>query len=502
MLYWTPPFASPDEPAHWDRAWAISEGQLVAAIESGKVGAELPRSLGRLVEAYDGGLAFQPGRRFAQGTFARAAGIQLEPTDRERVDFRNTAQSLFALYLPQAAACRLGRAVGARPLWIFHGARLANFVAATALLGWAISRSPRGRWFLAGLALSPMAAALRASLSADALAFAIAAAFLATVAALAETEGPLAGRLDLLPLLLTGVALGLSKPVYAPLLATLLLIPGDRLPGRRRSWLALPLGLALAGLAASLTIAVRIGGRMRFDVPVDSPAQLAFALHRPLATLGTLANDLLVHAPRYAAQALGHKLGWLDTPLPRVAVVTLGLGLALLAALEIGGRPREPGSRARLVVSLVAATGGALAIELAQWIETTPLAAPGVEGVQGRYFLPLLPLAILIARPEPNGGARRSQLRAAFVVGIALLSGVAAILALERRYYGGSVPVGASPSPGGHAALIRLSACTESVSSSSSSPASPAPRRASPWLPARARRRWCSSSATASASRT
>lgn len=353
------------------------------------------------------------------------------------MDFRNTAQLPFALYLPQAAACRLGRALGARPLWIFHAARLINFLAATALLGWAIARTPRGRWLLAGIALSPMAAALRASLSADALALAVAAAFLAAVAALAESEAPLAGRPELFSLLLASVALGLSKPVYAPLLAALLLIPGDRLPGRRRTWLALPLGLALAGLAASLAIAARIGGRMRFDVAIDSRRQLALALQHPLDALGTLASDLVVHAPRYVAQALGHKLGWLDAPLPRVAVVTLGLGLVLLAALEIGSGPREPRARARLVATLAAAMGGALAIELAQWIETTPLGAPGVEGVQGRYFLPLLPLCLLIARPEPNRGTRWSRLRAATVAGIAALSGIAAVLALEGRYFRG-----------------------------------------------------------------
>ena len=72
-------------------------------------------------------------------------------------------------YLPQAAGIGLGRLVGAPPLTCFYLARLANLLAAIALLFFAIRLAPFGKQLFVLLALLPMTMFELASVSCDAL---------------------------------------------------------------------------------------------------------------------------------------------------------------------------------------------------------------------------------------------------------------------------------------------------------------------------------------------
>ena len=57
---------------------------------------------------------------------------------------------------------------------------------------------------------------------------------------------------------------------------------------------------------------------------------------------------------------------------------------------------------------LAVAAGVALLIETAMYLTGTPLGADYIQGTQGRYFLPVLPLVLLALSPARGGvGAQR-----------------------------------------------------------------------------------------------
>lgn len=56
---------------------------------------------------------------------------------------------------------------------------------------------------------------------------------------------------------------------------------------------------------------------------------------------------------------------------------------------------------------LAVAAGTVLLIETAMYLTGTPLGADYVQGTQGRYFLPILPLALLAIMPESGVKAAR-----------------------------------------------------------------------------------------------
>jgi len=449
LVFVTPPFGTPDEPAHLFRAWAISQGDLVGERVRGAgghyaaEGAAIPAGVARLRDVATAAGTQPVAHPLTGEALARAYAVALDAEHPQFVDFRNSLQLPVALYLPQALGCAAARLAGMPPLAGLYLARLLNLAASTAILLWALARLPAHRWWLVAVAFSPMLLSLRASLSADALNFAFASAFLAEVAALARSSTEPAGG-DRARLFLLAAALGCMKVTYLPLILLLFLVPAlRRPPGRWRT--ALP-AIGLATLCAAAHLATLAPTQLRLDVPVDSPAQLQRLLHEPFAVLAILLRDLAVHAPRFLAEALGNKLGWLDVPLAPVALVVLSLAFALLIWAEAAGCARPP--RRDLALILGSAFAVALLVELALWLQWTPLGDPGVQGVQGRYFLPLaLPFIWSIggvgceATPS-RAGARPTQREraAAIAAGAALtatfVSAGAAISGL-LAFYGG-----------------------------------------------------------------
>jgi hypothetical protein len=82
---------------------------------------------------------------------------------------------------------------------------------------------------------------------------------------------------------------------------------------------------------------------------------------------------------------------------------------------------------------MLAATAAA-AVIASQYVIFTPYGADSVEGVQGRYFLPLVPVAALaLGRPRRDGPPRALPwLLAAWTVLVLALT----LRAVLRRYYG------------------------------------------------------------------
>ena len=178
----------------------------------------------------------------------------------------------------------------------------------------------------------------------------------------------------------------------------------------------------------------RAVGSVRYGAAVDAGRQIRHALLHPFDFLQVLANDYLIHGSWYLAQFVG-QLGWLDTRLPMAFLLTyLGVLLALLLAdagpgLEV--RPRQRWLAASLTFAAMAL------ISASQYAAWTPLGARAIEGIQGRYFIPLAPAAMWIFH------SRALVERAAFrnpgplLAGFSLLSFGISLWALVTRFYPG-----------------------------------------------------------------
>ncbi|HEX7193215.1 MAG TPA: DUF2142 domain-containing protein [Thermoanaerobaculia bacterium] len=347
----TPPFQVPDEIAHYYRACAIAHGGFWPPVLNDHGYTAVPIGDRELISNRD--TPFVPERAFVKYP------VVFSPLP----------------FLPQALGCAIGDALHLRPLFSFYLARLLNLVCALALVY--LAARIAAPWLVITPALLPMSLFLFGSFSPDALTIAMT--FLATSLALAGSPWVIAAA----------AALALCKPAY-------LLVPLLVFAARRRTgWIAL--AVIVAGAFVS-TLFIKTSWAP-FRPGVDERGQISFTMHHPLLAGRTLAADLLRHGADRVEQLAG-RLGLLNVPIPKFAIVTsvlLLLGVAIFAGVRVSPPQR--------LAALALALGSIAVVELSQYISWTPVGASEVQGVQGRYFIPIVPL-FLIAISRPNERAR------------------------------------------------------------------------------------------------
>ena len=159
---------------------------------------------------------------------------------------------------------------------------------------------------------------------------------------------------------------------------------------------------------------------------VDSVAQLRFVLSHPLAFLGAAGGTVAALYGRWLEGIVGN-LGHFDVEIPAAATA---LGLAAVAAsasLERGALTLV--RRLLLFGSFVVTSLALLTMAFLSW---APVGADQIPGVQGRYFLPMLPFALVLVPRIPRASER--GLAVAVTASLALVLCISA-LALVRAYY-------------------------------------------------------------------
>jgi hypothetical protein len=428
----TPPLQTPDELPHLARAFVLSEGTLGAeAMVEGKPSVRVPRSLVALPARLGKDLQMHAERRQDPARIRRELA---RPQDLEPRIWRPLPSYYSPLvYLPQAAGVGVARSLGLPVVAFAYAGRLANLAAFLALAWLALRSAPAHGTALLLVALLPMTIFMAASLSADAATNAIAFAWIGLVLRAASPGPPLRARASL-ALGLGAAALGLAKPGCVVLAAMALAVPASRFRGRARRALTL-----VAWAAAALVPGLLWSGYVSTLAPgplvpeADPRAQLRWMASHPADFAGVLVASLGAARRLWTASLIG-VLGHADTWLPRWLysvhpLVLLGAGVA-------DGGAASPLRGGRRALALATAVGTLLATLVLAYLGWNAVGGALIQGVQGRYFLPLAPLA-LAALHAPRAGGLAGRARLPFVA----FAGLALALSVERlasRYYGGS----------------------------------------------------------------
>lgn len=444
----TPPFQAPDENQHYMKALMLSEGRILTEQRGMKVGAELPGAAIDLSDVRFPITVSARSRLFDVAMLSPIWSADVNPRDSRRfAEFPNVANYAPTLYAPGALGLAMGDGLGLSRLGAFYSGRLVNALLALAMLGLALRLLPFGRPAMLAAALLPTFCYQSGSLSPDAvingLGFAgLALALRIGFAGWTPTRGML--------LMFTAPLLALAKGVYLPIMAA-----GLRWPDSRRDlrpWLILA---AMAAGALAFLLWMKLSGgnqalyhivsRKTGETVMTAPLSRQFAViaSDPFAYLRILASSVVERAPVYALQIAG-RFGWNAILLPLLAYP-----LALLmmgAAVGSGSSQHIPiGQR---IWWLTVAAGVAVLIETAMYLTGTPLGADYIQGTQGRYFLPVLPLVLLaVMPPEPIRGAR-----ALFAGSAVLLLSIAVATVFDSFWVHGFVTADGMPQ---HHSLLR-----------------------------------------------
>lgn len=392
-----PPVGGGNERYNFHRAASVASGHLLVgpAVLPGGIAEFLDVSREKFREARS------PPYSYSRSDFEKIAAILLQ-ADEPRIVPPNPIAVLHPVsYLPQSAAIAAGQWVGLPPLALFYSGRLAGLLAGIALTFFAIRAIPIHRHALAAIALLPPILFTRSTLDADQVTVGLAFLFLAFVIREAAAVGRISSGA------LAGLAVGAfllaqckSGYLLLPLLS--LAIPENRFGSVRAKLLACAI-ICVPGIVASAAwmIGVRLSyfdgiAQYRTWSGIVRPAdQLQFILSEPLTYLRIVVATLFATplVPKVVLEFLGVFGPPVTLPMPFYPIAG-----ALVAGAIFSDRrfPRGPLTswRTRLFALAIAAAT-ILIIMTLLYLQWTQYKAPFIDGFQGRYLYPLMPLILL-----------------------------------------------------------------------------------------------------------
>jgi uncharacterized membrane protein len=428
-----PPFQVPDEPAHFYRAYQVSEGKFIAEKRDNIAGGLIPKSLSDSVVIWNS-IPFHPENKTTKKQFLETFNVSLKKREKFFAAFPNTALYSPIPYLPQAIGIALGKVLYLSPIILLYLGRLTNLIISVYLTFLAIKITPFLKWVFFLLALTPMATFQRGSLSADSFINSIAILLITTITKCAfDINKEKIVRSDIVILCLLTILLSLSKQAYFLIPFLCFLIPKYKF-GNQKKYLIICFFLSLTSAIAWISWAFVIKGiyvPLKPDIAVVDE-QVRFILSHPERFALILFNDFNVNVKGYLEQFIG-VLGWLDTQLPGILHSSYTFVLLFIALID---------SHPNVIILLkdklkvfAVLSSSIFLLYLLIYLSWNPVGQEVVEGVQGRYFIPLAPLLLLLFYNRKISLNIRSSNLGLVIVTYSLFALTISLAVLLNRYY-------------------------------------------------------------------
>ena len=335
--------------------------------------------------------------------------------------FTTMAPFDFSSNLPQQKVASslgivLARLLNLGSIPLFYLGRAFNLLSFAALAGLAFHICRMGKNIIAVVSMFPMTLHLAASYSYDTAVIGMALVFCALVfSAIASNEELSRGKQA--ALVIVAVLLAPCKVVYVLLVGLVLLIPADHFGNVRTSRIF----KALTILAAVLSLVlVRAGSLLSYVGPdvtavagsATAPAldtrgaetgtfySLGGLLVDPVGSIALFARSLVENGEFYIESTVGGSLGWFQAELIAPDYVTYALVLVLVVATLRASDDRACLTwRGRALAAAIAAAG-LLALLLVFALSWTFDTEAIIQGMQGRYLIPFVPVLAIACRPR------------------------------------------------------------------------------------------------------
>jgi hypothetical protein len=414
------PFQVTDEHNHALRADQVSRGTLI----SPRIGDHVDGAIYTFGRLHDY-LSFHYDAK-ETGDVAKASAALRWAVPDQWENFQNTAQYGPALYAPQAIGIWIGKLLGLNPAWTILCSRLVNGLIAASIGFIAICFCRRGQAMTFTALLLPMTTSEFASLSQDALIISLSILAVALASGVIAEQRP-ARVSEFFLFVVIVVATTMARPSQVALAPLGLAFVGwpDK-AWRRKSLIAV---LGFVCIAIWISILPKL---MPEEPPGASVSgQLKAMIESPLLLPKVLVNSFR-ESGWWLFETMAGRLGWLDLPLPPWYYIVAS-GILICAWLAPGNRP--PYAFPALV-GVITPLALLLAIGVALYTSWTPMGKMTVDGLQGRYMLPVLPLLAWSAPAWRGSFATPLMLAWAPVLVFPLVSLTVLPGAVMARYYG------------------------------------------------------------------
>lgn len=366
----------------------------------------------------------------------------------------NTAVYFPVFYIPAAAAVGIAKDLHQSPYEAVLWARIANGLCFLIIAAFALAIARYGRALLFAVLALPMTVSLAASCNQDGL-------LIATLA-LAIAFLTRANRVGSRPYLIGAILLALIIAVKIPYfpLAALLFLPlfwNEEVSHRRsftpalRAWLL----VILPGILWTIINSVLFPGPIVARAPYhggplwpgdpnrvfttpNAGAQLQVLIHHPQLVVLLPLRDLQRYFEDFVVwDSFIGRFGWLDVVLPRLMyrLWWIAIAAAIVSDLLANQNRLRSGWRG-VILGLAAVSASFAALCGGVYLNWTSVGAYYVDGMQGRYMIPLLAAAAVFLPAVPLRSSKSlATILAIPVFSMAAVGMVFLPLVMVRTYY-------------------------------------------------------------------
>lgn len=396
-MFLMPPQSIPDEPAHYETAYRYSNGLMLYGYRTQN--GNMLRRADDIVNI----AKFTTQPKIEQYNIINQHILDMV-NDSKLIETSGSSMKMGpTVYLPAAIGITIARILHLGSISLYYFGRLANLLFYTLTVFFAIKKIPFGKMILFVTALLPMSIHQAASYSYDAIVNGLAFLFIGYCLYAAFGKQNLE-RKDIITLCILGAFLAPAKMVYVCICFLCLLIPKERFSNIKvcgnKKVICIVLILVCSIAAFSINSASTLESRLKSThiVPWNNEPgyTISYLLNNPGRTIEVLLHTLQDKSSFYLETMIGARLGWLEINVPSILIFLF----VILLVLSVFKEEREEiylNKKDKCLIFIIISCVFAFvcASMLLYW---TPLSWNVIEGVQGRYFLPVLPLVLLIFR--------------------------------------------------------------------------------------------------------
>ena len=374
----------PDEAPHFWRAYEVSELKIITESDAeGNTGMYIPDNLRSVINTDYSNQENDYSLTIAHLPDQASDNYILDSTPAESYSPLN--------YIPQAIGIWVGKILQLPLIPTMYLSRLFNMVFCITIIAFCIKHIPTMKKTIFLVGLFPMTMQQFSSVSADGSIICAGISLITFVLYSRKIMKRTINFKDISLLIMICLILVLSKPVYAFLCLLLFWIPTSKFKSKKHKIAIILLIGTIVFLLTLLRLFLSPVGDARFD----SAAQINFISSNPIMFLSILFRNAFLAPEQYINSTIGKNLEWFSVELYTPYIITFFLFFAFLCAEHEISISRS----LRIftfcifftIVSLVFTT---------MFIQWTPPKSVVIEGVQGRYFLPIILLIPIYCLPS------------------------------------------------------------------------------------------------------
>lgn len=391
-----PPMSVPDEEVHFKAAYTYANQLMGKDTEAGRVLMDK--------EDYQALKLFKSTPSLSEyDTLKENIGKSGRIEGTKEVHYSDT-QAPAVTYLPGIIGIVIGRLLGLNGILVIVLGRLCSILFYLFTMYWFIRLMPCGKAAAFIIAILPMTIQQCCSYSYDSVVIEVVFLYLAVLFGLLYRKEKIQ-RYHVVLYVIFMIIMAMSKGgTYMPLCLLTIMIPADRFKDKKQKWI-------FTGSMATIAVVAFLSSTLSYVLYVASPTAeqaatsylegeaygAAGLLEDPMNFICLLTRILFLSGDGFVETMLGMQLSWLNVFVSRIVIY----GMLFMMILSIQQVKEKDGSQFEVTtvqkvsyaVCMVLSAGMVFVSMFMSW---TPKNSTAIAGVQGRYFLPLLPVFLLL----------------------------------------------------------------------------------------------------------